>query len=71
VPGAPGYYYRDDQRWEYHYNAQRFPDEAPADIFKDPENNVKILHLPVLERDSINRHEAKINKKWKMNLRSF
>ena len=67
MPGAPGYYNRDDKRREYHYNTQGLPDKAPANILKDPENNVKIFHLPVLKRDSVNRHSAKINKKWKMN----
>ena len=65
MAGAPGYYNGDDKRGEDHHNTQWFPDKAPADILEYPENDVKIFHLPVLKRDSVNRHEAKINKKWK------
>lgn len=40
-----------DQRRKDHCYTQGPPDHAPAYIFKKPENNVKIFHFSIAERD--------------------
>lgn len=53
VAGTVGYYNRDHQSGDDHDDAQRFPYHTPAYIFKQPENDMEILHFTVLERDNI------------------
>jgi len=47
-----------DQRREYHYNAQWFPYQAPADVFQQPENYMEVFHFTVPEGNGVLRHNT-------------
>ena len=53
IPGTPGDNNRDEQCGDYHRYAKRPPNQAPADIFKQPENNMQVFHFAVAEGYSV------------------
>jgi len=53
LPGTKSNDDRDQQRGNDHNDTQRPPDHTPADIFKQPENNVQIFHLAVAEGNAV------------------
>ncbi len=55
LPCSPGNLYGNNQCGDYHDNAQWFPDHAPTDVLEQPENNMEVLHFPVLEWDVVGR----------------
>jgi len=60
LAGTVSNHYGHDQGREDHDDAQRFPDHAPANIFQQPKNDVKIFHFTVLKRDAVFCHVPKI-----------
>jgi hypothetical protein len=55
MPGPPGDDDGDDQCREDHGYTQGLPDQAPANVLKKPEYDVKVFHFPVAQGDGINR----------------
>ena len=53
LPGSPGNDDGNDQRGKYHCYAKRLPYHAPRYVFKKPEYDMQVFHLPVTERDGI------------------
>lgn len=52
---AGSYRYQDgkEQGREYHGDTQRFPEHTPADVFKQPENNMQVFHPAVADGDGV------------------
>ena len=53
LPGAPADNNSNDKGRKNHGYSQRFPNHTPAYIFKQPENNMQILHFTKTDGDVI------------------
>jgi hypothetical protein len=65
--------YRDhdsnDQCGKDHGDAKRFPDQAPANVFDEPEYNVEIFHSSERDRDTVARFRSHLMLFWMRNIK--